>query len=86
MGAKLPDDLEAQLLALIREKLLETGASMTPETDLFSAGLDSMGVMQLMILSEERFGVRVSEADVTKENFGTVKSLSALLRRCHTSA
>lgn len=86
MSVKIPDDLEAQLLALIKEKLLETGTEMTPHSDLFAVGLDSMGIMQLMISAEERYGVRIPEAEVTKKNFASVSNLSALIRRCQTSA
>ena len=78
---ELPSHLEEALLRLVREKLFDGGAPMTVETDLFAAGLDSMGIMQLMISIEERFGVRVPEASVTRENFSTASSLTALVRR-----
>jgi acyl carrier protein len=78
---ELPSHLEEALLRLVREKLFDGGAPMTVETDLFAAGLDSMGIMQLMISIEERFGVRVPEASVTRENFSTASSLAALVRR-----
>jgi acyl carrier protein len=80
---ELPSHLEEALLRLVREKLFDGGAPMTVETDLFAAGLDSMGIMQLMISIEERFGVRVPEASVTRENFSTASSLAALVRRGH---
>ena len=78
---ELPSHLEEALLRLVREKLFDGGAPMTVETDLFAAGLDSMGIMQLMISIEERFGVSVPEASVTLENFSTASSLAALVRR-----
>ena len=78
---ELPSHLEEALLRLVREKLFDGGAPMTVETDLFAAGLDSMGIMQLMISIDERFGVRVPEASVTRENFSTASSLAALVRR-----
>jgi len=78
---ELPSHLEEALLRLVREKLFDGGEPMTVETDLFAAGLDSMGIMQLMISIEERFGVRVPEASVTRENFSTASSLAALVRR-----
>jgi acyl carrier protein len=83
---ELPSHLEEALLRLVREKLFDGGAPMTVETDLFAAGLDSMGIMQLMISIEERFGVRVPEASVTRENFSTASSLAALVRRGATPA
>lgn len=78
---ELPSHLEEALLRLVREKLFDGGEPMTVETDLFAAGLDSMGIMQLMISIEERFWVRVPEASVTRENFSTASSLAALVRR-----
>lgn len=77
----LTSDLESSLLGLVREKLFDGGQTLTESTDLFAAGLDSMGIMQLMILVEERFGVRIPEAAVTRENFATVASLATMVRR-----
>lgn len=82
----LTSDLESALLGLVREKLFDGGRALTGSTDLFAAGLDSMGIMQLMILIEERFGVRIPESAVTRENFTTVASLAAMVRRCGAPA
>jgi len=82
----LPSDLEQQLLGWVRENFVDTGEMMTGQTDLFEAGLDSMGIMQLMIRLEECCGVRVPEEAVTRENFATVERLAALVRRCAGSA
>ena len=79
---EIPAELDAALLGWVREKFVDAGEAMTVETDLFQAGLDSMGIMQLLILIEERCGVRVPEAAVTRENFATAGSLAALVRRC----
>jgi acyl carrier protein len=82
----LPANLEDALLGLVREKLFDGGAPLTVETDLFAAGLDSMGIMQLMISIEERFGVRVPGSAVTRDNFSTASSLAAMVRRCAAPA
>lgn len=82
----LPSDLEEELLVVVREKLFDGGEPLAKKTDLFATGLDSMGIMQLMILIEERFGVRVPESAVTRENFATVAALAALVRRCGAPA
>ena len=63
---EIPAELDAALLGWVREKFVDAGEAMTVETDLFQAGLDSMGIMQLLILIEERCGVRVPEAAVTR--------------------
>jgi acyl carrier protein len=82
----LPENLEQQLLKSVQEKLIETGVPLTAETDLFSVGLDSMGIMQLMISIEETLGVRVPESQVTRDNFTSANSLAALVRRCANGA
>ena len=82
----LPENLEQHLLKLVQEKLIETGVPLTAEADLFSVGLDSMGIMQLMISIEETLGVRVPESQVTRDNFTSAKSLAALVRRVASGA
>jgi acyl carrier protein len=82
----LPDNLEQHLLKLVQEKLIETGEPLTAATDLFSVGLDSMGIMQLMISIEETLGVRVPESQVSRENFTSASSLATLVRRCAKGA
>lgn len=84
MGAA-PSDLEAGLLAFVRDKLIETGEGTAAHTDLFSSGLDSMGIMQIMIHLEEAYGVKVPESEVTRENFASVARLVDLVRRCGRS-
>lgn len=83
---KLPRDLEIELLRLVEEKLIEPTAPLGADSDLFSAGLDSMGIMQLMISIEESFGVRVPEHEVTRENFSSAHKLAELVRRCASHA
>ena len=82
----LPENLEQHLLTLVQEKLIETGVPLRAETDLFSVGLDSMGIMQLMISIEETLGVLVPESQVTRDNFTSASSLAALVRRCADGA
>jgi acyl carrier protein len=82
----LPENLEQHLLKLVQEKLIETGAPLTAETDLFSVGLDSMGIMQLMISIEETLEVRVPESQVTRDNFTSANCLAALVRRVASGA
>jgi len=72
--------LEADLAAIIRERLLDLPVSFDPGTNLYEAGLDSMGIMQLLLAIEDRFGILLPEADVSRKNFCNVTNLSGLLR------
>ena len=72
--------LEQQVVVLLRERLLETAAPLDACTDLYSLGLDSMAIMQLLILVEEEYGVSLPEGALTRENFSTARQLARLIR------
>lgn len=73
--------LEQSLLDAIRENLLpDLPTNFAIDADLFSAGLDSMGIMQMVLLLEERFTCTVQPADLTRHNFSSAAALAALIR------
>lgn len=61
------------------EGILDLPEGFSANDDLFLAGLDSMAVMQLVVAAEERFGVVLRAADLSKENLGTAAALAALI-------
>ncbi len=72
--------LDQQRVVLLRERLLETDAPVAPGTDLYTLGMDSMAIMQLLILVEEEYGVALPESSLTRENFSTARQLAQLIR------
>ncbi len=62
---------------LREEGLVDLPAGVDGDADLFAAGMDSMAVMQLIVIIEERWGVRLGAADATREVLGTPASLAA---------
>ena len=74
------ETLEQQLVVLLRERLLETTAPLDADADLYTLGLDSMAIMQLLILVEEEYGVSLPESALTRENFSTARQLAQLIR------
>jgi len=48
-----------------------------PETGL----LDSAGIMELIMWYEGKWDLSIAQEDLTLENFGTVESMAAYLRR-----
>ena len=74
---------QPEIAARIREYVLENFLYMRPgyelaDTDsLLGHGIiDSMGVMELVTLIQGEFGVKVQEADITEENFGTLEAIA----------
>lgn len=72
--------METQLLTLLREQILDAATVTDAESDLFAAGLDSMGIMQLVLAIEESFGIVLEPTDLSREHFQSVTRIAALLR------
>lgn len=53
----------------------EAPASFGDDDDLLEAGLDSMGIMRLIMFAEKEFGVILPDTEIEPEN---VRSLNAL--------
>lgn len=71
--------MENELTILLCTEILDTAEALTPQSDLFAAGLDSMGVMQLLLAIEDRFGVAIDPAELSRENFSTAEKIAALI-------
>lgn len=71
--------METELIEILRTEVLDTPDPLTPQSDLFAAGLDSMGIMQLLLAIEDRFGVAIDPADLSRENFSTAGKIAALV-------
>ncbi len=67
----------AAVVEMLRDEgLVDLPSGTGAETDLFDAGLDSMAVMQLIVIVEERWGVSLGVADAHREALGTPARLA----------
>ncbi|HVJ45410.1 MAG TPA: acyl carrier protein [Luteolibacter sp.] len=66
---------------LNEEGMVELDPGFPADGDLFSAGLDSMAVMQMVVAAEEKFGVILGPEDMTRANLSTPEALAALIFR-----
>ena len=73
--------IEEKLAVLMRDHLLETSPGFTLDSNLYDAGLDSMALMQLLILIENHFGLMLGEPDLSRGNFTSIRSLAQLIHR-----
>ncbi len=72
------------LRELISEQLFPLPASFGDESDLYLEGLDSMALMQLILLLEESFSIRLEPADLGRENFQSLRSIEDLILKKQT--
>ena len=72
--------MTSELIESLRGEILDTPEPISADTDLFAAGLDSMAIMQLLLVIEDRFGVALDPADLSRENFQTPAKIAALIQ------
>lgn len=69
------------LRSLISERLFQLKECFTEECDLYAEGLDSMAMMQLILMLEQEMEVRIDPDDLAKENFQTLKAIARLVEK-----
>lgn len=78
VNAMLPtsEEIALRLLERIRAELLEIGAGFGIDDDLFHAGLDSMAIMQVIMILEEEFGAKLPDRLIKRETFATARAVA----------
>ncbi len=71
--------LELRVLDLVRDEVLQTPPGFGAGSNLFDAGLDSMAIMQLLLLLEEHYAVAIPVGSVSRANFTSAQTIAALL-------
>ena len=77
------DEIKQQIRQFLSE-ILPNGkmSSVGDDTPLRSSGiLDSMGLLRLVSLVEEKFGIEVSAYDAGIENFDRIDDIAAFVQR-----
>jgi D-alanine--poly(phosphoribitol) ligase subunit 2 len=56
-------------------------SSFSDDDDLLDAGLDSMGIMRLVLFIEEKFGITLPDEEIEPENIQTINKIVAWIER-----
>ncbi len=76
--ARAPEAVRAELTALFARDL--SVAVPSPDTDLLESGLlDSVGMVELLVRLEQRFGVRVEIENLEIEQFRSVAAIARFI-------
>ncbi|MCX8493077.1 MAG: acyl carrier protein [Chthoniobacterales bacterium] len=73
------ESLKLFLIEILSSEILETPPGFDEHSNLFDAGLDSLGTMQLLVRIEQRFGIQIPAGKLTKENSSTIQQLTLLI-------
>jgi len=59
----------------------EDPASFGDDDDLLEAGLDSMGIMRLIMFAEKEFGVTLPDTEIEPDNVHSLNALEKWIRQ-----
>ena len=70
------NEIEHDVREFISENFILDGERLEADASLTRRGvLDSMGVLELIMFVEERFGVKVPDEDTVPENFDSIERI-----------
>jgi acyl carrier protein len=74
-------DIRTRVMALVKAILEQNAitASVEPDTRLVDVGLTSMDMVNLMLGVEAEFDFTIPQAEITPENFQSIKSLELMV-------
>lgn len=77
----MSDDIIKDLSKLICSWILKNSAyQLGPDESLFSSGLiDSFNLVELALLVEDSFGVRLADTELSANTFDTVRQLAEII-------
>ncbi len=77
----LTTDVRNRIVTLVKAILEQNAMSVQvePDTRLVDVGLTSMDMVNLMLGVEAEFDFTIPQAEITPENFQSVKSLEAMV-------
>lgn len=75
--------MKEQLKSFIFAELIyhEDPASFGDDDNLLEAGLDSMGIMRLIMFAEKAFGITLPDTEIEPDNVHSLNALENWIRR-----
>ena len=69
--------IEESLIREVAAILSKDPGLIEPEIPLHEMGLDSLGFVELLVVIEKKFKIKLMESGLTRSDFRTIRSLSA---------
>jgi acyl carrier protein len=75
------DDIALALTAFVNTNIMARGQPIAPDDDLEAAGVDSMGLLKILLFIEAEFGFWLPDEDLVEENVGSPRALASYVCR-----
>jgi acyl carrier protein len=69
------------LAAFANAQIMARGRPIQPDDDLEAAGVDSMGLLKILLFVEAEFGFWMPDADLRPENISSLRTLAGYVSR-----
>lgn len=73
--------IETDLLAFVRREVFSAQVDATLDTDLVSAGFDSMSLVRVLVFIEQSYGFWIPESEITGDALQNLRTLAATVAR-----
>jgi len=75
-------EIEQEIRSFLIDKFLfGRSEGLTDDVPLLGNVIDSQGVIELIVFVQDRFGIEVSDEEVTTDNFASVKSVVTFIEK-----
>ena len=79
MGKSSPNEIEKVLIHEIAAILAADKSTIRAETPLPSLGIDSVTFIEVLVIIEETYGLRLVETELRREDFQTIRSMATCI-------
>ncbi|MBU2623233.1 MAG: acyl carrier protein [Proteobacteria bacterium] len=69
--------IEESLIREVAAILSRDPGSIEPDIPLHEMGLDSLGFVELLVIIEKKFKIKLMESGLTRDDFRTIRALSS---------
>jgi acyl carrier protein len=70
------NDIINELNSFVKENILDHSVSFNENMTLNEIGVDSVSIIQIVLFIERKYGVPMTENDLTQDNLRSIKSLA----------
>lgn len=75
-------EIEKKLIEEVAVILRADPATIKTDVLLPSLGLDSMGLVEILVLIEKHFGLRLIDTGMTREDFQSIHTIASRISQC----
>ncbi|MFH1146845.1 MAG: acyl carrier protein [Pseudomonadota bacterium] len=76
-----PEEIENRLVQCIASITSGDSSTMSTQAPLHDLGIDSLGLVEILVFIEKTFNLRLLESGLARKNFETVQALSQFISK-----